>query len=430
MSCFAYSYDDNIKMDEKDLYHYYINHNYNENMFNSDGTLNKNYNSLKSACVISQIFDDHWDLLSDEEKGIILKHRPNAEKEVRKIINCYNKNLGGSVYECPNCHEVMFLGYTCKSRLCTSCGNKYKMERVENVLETAINCNHRHVVFTIPECLRKYFFSPFEDMINILFQAVRDTIYSILNEKYVTTTNKKTNKKRKKLKANNTKYTPGFFPFLHTFGRDIKWNPHIHVLIAELKLTDNTYIKWEYFDYDALSKRFQFILLKLMKKHLGKSFEKEKNKMYKIYKNGFYVYAEKKKFKNFSDGVKYVTRYCGRPAISENRIKKYDGENVTYCYNDHKDNSYHEVTVTAIKFIKILLRHLIPFEFKTIRYYGFYRKKHKLHDKIVKLISNAKAKIRKSLLKYKMLILRCYNRNPYKCIKCNCDMKYMCELVT
>ena len=36
-------------------------------------------------------------------------------------------------------------------------------------------------------------------------------------------------------------------------------------------------------------------------------------------------------------------------------------------YNEHKDNSYHEVTVTANEFIAILLRHLIPENFKTIR---------------------------------------------------------------
>lgn len=31
---------------------------------------------------------------------------------------------------------------------------------------------------------------------------------------------------------------------------------------------------------------------------------------------------------------------CSRPAISENRILNYDGINVTFFYNDHKDNSY------------------------------------------------------------------------------------------
>ncbi|MFQ9703030.1 MAG: transposase [Enterocloster clostridioformis] len=28
-------------------------------------------------------------------------------------------------------------------------------------------------------------------------------------------------------------FNPGFICVLHTFGRDLKWNPHIHALISE-----------------------------------------------------------------------------------------------------------------------------------------------------------------------------------------------------
>lgn len=74
--------------------------------------------------------------------------------------------------------------------------------------------------------------------------------------------------------VSKTKYTPGFFAFLHTFGLDLKWNPHIHVLIAEMKLSDDKWFKWEYFDFNALYKRFMKILLDLMDEYLkDKSFK-------------------------------------------------------------------------------------------------------------------------------------------------------------
>ena len=170
------------------------------------------------------------------------------------------------------------------------------------------------------------------------------------------------------------------------------------------------------------------ILLDLMSEELGPSFNNLKNQLYKKYTKGFYVYAEKKKFKTLKDGVEYITRYCGRPAISENRILNYDGKNVTFCYNDHKDNSYHEVTVTANEFIAILLRHLIPENFKTIRYYGFYKKKHNLHETMNKMISNEKKKIRRQLLHHKICILKFFHYNPYDCPKCGLAMKYFCEI--
>ena len=51
--------------------------------------------------------------------------------------------------------------------MCTSCVYKYKLERVENILNIAYNCNHRQIVFNIPNEFRKFFFYPF-DRINIL----------------------------------------------------------------------------------------------------------------------------------------------------------------------------------------------------------------------------------------------------------------------
>ena len=144
---------------------------------------------------------------------------------------------------------------------------------MESILQTAYNYNHRQIVFTIPEQLRKYFFFPFEKRINLLFKAVKKTIYSILNESYYK--RKKTGKVKKYISKN--KYTPGFFAFLHTFGRDLKWNPHIHILIAEIKLeNNNSCIPWKFFDYDVLSLRFQKILLDLLSFELGKSFSIEK----------------------------------------------------------------------------------------------------------------------------------------------------------
>ena len=412
----------NPKISIDDFKNHFLKNNYDENMFKDDGSFNPKYNSKKKTGIIAQIFEDHWDYVADDIKQNILHLKPNADKEINKIINCYNKNLGCSVYYCEHCDNYSYVSHTCKSRFCTSCGYKYKLSRVESIVKTAYKCKHRHIVFTCAKELWPYFFADFNKMINIYFEAVNLTIFSIFNESY-----KKVKGKLKKY-ASKVKKTPGFFSFLHTFGRPLNFNPHIHVLIAEIALTNSKCIKYEYFDFNALSIRFMKILLDLMSKELGTSFNKIKNNLYKKYTKGFYVYAEKKKFKNLKDGIEYVTRYCGRPAISENRILNYDGENVTFCYNDHKDNSYHEMTVTANEFMAILLRHLIPKNFKIIRYYGFYRKKHPLHDTINKMISNEKKKIRKCLLTHKMCILKFFHYNPYDCPKCGTSMIYFCEI--
>lgn len=128
-----------------------------------------------------------------------------------------------------------------------------------------------------------------------------------------------------------------------------------------------------------------------MEKHFGKkSFKDTKNKMYLKYKNVFHVNNKLEdngyKFNSIKELIRYITRYCSRPVIAESRILKYDGENVTWFYSDHTHEEYHEITESAESFITKILRHLLPSNYKSIRYYGFYNKSNKLCDKLITII--------------------------------------------
>ena len=79
----------------------FLPNNYNENMFNEDGTINNKYNSFKKTGIIPQIFEDHWDFVYAENKNVIDKFRPNASKEIAKVINCHNKSLGCDAFQVP-----------------------------------------------------------------------------------------------------------------------------------------------------------------------------------------------------------------------------------------------------------------------------------------------------------------------------------------
>ena len=373
--------------------------------------------------IIVSVFEDWWDDFYLEYKDCIDKYRPNANDEVHKMIDCHNKNLGFDLFFCDDCHECFTLAHTCKSRFCSSCGIKYQNNICENILQTCHKTKHRQIVFTIPKELRKLFFDDFFAL-NVLYDAVCDTLYSTVNGKVKKNTRNKL-KTRKLLKK-----IPGFFAFLHTFGRDLKFNPHIHVLIAETIFDDTIFKIYNYFDYDALSKRFQYILLDKLETYFGKTkFKDIKNKLYLNYKNGFYVYAEAKKFNSLIDGIKYVTRYCARPVIGLKRILDYDGNNVTFSYNDHKDDSYNEVTISVFKFMTLLLMHIIPKNFKTIRAYGFYNKKHHSSSKVNNLISKHLHAVRKKALTYFNLIKSSYNKNPLECPSCGKIMVYQLKVL-
>lgn len=82
--------------------------------------------------------------------------------------------------------------------------------------------------------------------------------------------------------------------------------------------SDDSIKKWDYFNFDDLSKRFQKILIDLLTELGPNVFSNwERQKAFYNHKNGFYVYAEKNKFDNLKDGIEYITRYCGRAPISK-----------------------------------------------------------------------------------------------------------------
>ena len=395
-----------------------------DSKFDNDGfIIMENNNNFKSTGIISNIFEDHFDNYYSKYKLTLDKYRPNAYNEVHKVIDCANHNLGASVYVCPNCSDVLFSHHTCKGKLCSSCGIKSQILKTNSILERASNVKHRHITFTIPSSLSHWFFYNLNSN-NLLFEAVSDTLYSIVNGKV----------KKKKTRKYNLKYSPGFFAFLHTFGRALNFNPHIHVIIAEFIVDKKKHFKkFNYFNYNALSKRFMKILLDKMEKFFGKNnFKDTKNKMYLSYPNGFYVNNKLQddniKFNSIEALIKYLVRYCSRPAMAESRILNYDGEFVTFFYKDHTNDEYHEVVDSAFGFITKLLRHLLPSNFKSIRYYGFYNNSSKFCDMIISVIDKEKSKFKKELLKWKNLILTSFLRIPIKCPNCGTLMECLFEV--
>ena len=181
----------------------------------------------------------------------------------------------------------------------------------------------------------------------------------------------------------------GMIATIHTFGRDLKWNPHIHCLISELiySFKKDKIKTFYHFNFTKLRKTIQFEFIRLIQETGGLKKPEEKNRLYKDHPKGFYVYAKfkstdndsndasaNKKSKDIQGCVNYFIRYAGRPATAENRITEYNKESktVSWFYNDHKDEKRHDVTDNVIDFIKRLIIHIPDYHFLTTRYYGFY----------------------------------------------------------
>lgn len=288
---------------------------------------------------IKDIFIEHWDNFCIYAKDNNLNIRDIVYFEVAKMMKCRTKHLGYSLYECPNCHNVHIQYHSCKSKFCTSCGNKYSKERVISITSKLYNCNHRHLVFTIHDALWNLLRVD-RNRLNLLFESVNITISSWFKDRY-----------------GKHGYKPGFILVSHSFERDDKWNPHIHALIAELGVSNNNCKKIDFIPFGMLRKRFQKFMLDLLEKDNGKDeFRKLKNQVYRTSKNGFYVRTKKNENLGTKQNVEYVLRYCGRPAFAASKILNIDGDYITFWYQRHEDDFFFVFDAKPIADSNIYLR--------------------------------------------------------------------------
>ena len=284
------------------------------------------------------------------------------------MLRCRDPKYGFLTYKCPNCGEVKTIPLTCKSRICTSCGKKHADEWAEKLAQSLHDVPHRHMVFTIPDTLRPVL-EKNHQLLRVLMDAVSLTMKRII--------------------ADRKKATPGVICVLHPYGKDLGFNPHVHVLATEGGLTKrNEWVNVNFFEYGKLRRIWQYELLTSLKANMPNTPETSQliNNLFKTYQNGFYVYAEQKLL-NAKKAARYIGRYIRHPAIAESRITNFDekANTVTFWYTQNGKRI--ETTITALEFIDKLVKLIPDKNFKLIRYYGAYSRKtrKKLHNAITAL---------------------------------------------
>ncbi len=367
----------------------------------------------KTIFTIKQIFKDWWNKFLEAYPNINI--RDVVFTNVSKMLKCKTWDLGYAIFKCPDCGNEKIVPHTCKSRMCSSCGNKYNKQRETSIFSKLFKCKHRHVVFTIPDELRIYFRQD-RKRFNYLFKAASITVNYWIKEKY----------KKKDI-------TPAYVSILHTFGRSLIFNPHIHMILMDGGISNKCkeFIKVNFFSYPSFRKRFMKVLLDMLEEDIGKDeFRKVKNEMYLKHKEGFYVFAPPSKFKSYTDLIKYVCRYVARPVMAESRIIDYDGQFVTFWYQRHNDDLIIIEKIHAFEFISRLIIHVPDYNFKQIRFYGAYHNSTTLKIDVVKLLTKEKADYKIKLNNWRSLILLSFKSDPLNCPVCKNIMIYYNSVYT
>jgi hypothetical protein len=316
---------------------------------------------------ISEILANHWNEFVSYWKEWI---RPVVFENVRKVLACRTPVLGCHIYHCNNCGHVELVPHSCKSRFCPTCGKHAADVWCNKVLNSLLDVPYHHLVLTIPWQLRRLILMNREEGLNLLCQSATLAISQWAHDV-------------KKMRM-------GIVLVIHTFGSDLKWHPHIHLIVTGGGLsldgkcwlsTDPKYLM----NHNGLKKRWRYqVITRLKKGHRKKKWRFPKSQSYfkkyyhfagmlnQLWRITWYAYIGASLLDpRFS--VRYIGRYTKRAVIAEYRIVAYSGKSITFSYKDYAEGGKLSFLSLRINtFIGRLIRHIPDKYFPMIRYCGIF----------------------------------------------------------
>lgn len=284
---------------------------------------------------------------------------------MESMLSCKDEKRGCFVAYCKKCNQFRIISFGCNSRLCTSCGKRHTdrwAEMLANKVKKGIM--HRHLVFSLPVELRepiKKNRSLQKIISDAAFKAIQKTFSSMKKKKII----------------------PGVIGVVHPFGKDLKFNPHVHCIVTEGGFDDKgIFVQLgQYVPYNLIHKIWQNEVLTSLKKYLPKEFI---DFLFRKYPKGFAAYVKPERIFSSKGLARYVGRYVRHPAIANSRIIGYNGEAVKFFYADH-EKKMHRIIMVVDEFISAIIQHIPEKNFRMIRYYGMYsrRKIRKVNQSII-----------------------------------------------
>jgi hypothetical protein len=169
----------------------------------------------------------------------------------------------------------------------------------------------------------------------------------------------------------------GIFTALHTFGRDLKRNVHIHLSVTAGGIDRKGNWRKLFFPAEPIKKMWKHRIIDLFRSayasgnfNLPTCYQNDNDFakwMSSLYEVNWYVYLQKPS-DDHKRNIEYLGRYIKRPPISEARIEAYDGKQVTFKFLDHYNSTIERITIPVLRFIASLIMHIPDRNFRMIRY--------------------------------------------------------------
>jgi len=314
---------------------------------------------IKPTYQLAQIIKDNRSKLDELNK--LNSHQKGV---LSCMTMCRTPAMGGQLLACKKCGATHYVYHSCRNRHCNSCGGMKRDQWVKNRKADMLPVKYFHMVFTLPHQLNEICLKNQKLLFDLLMKSAWQTL-------------KQFGKDHKYLGADL-----GAVMVLHTWGQNLAYHAHVHCLVPAGGITKqgkwrNTKLNGKFFApvkqmSSVFRGKFTDGLISLQNnKQITLDIPLDKNRKYlhPLYKNKWVVFA-KNSMPSGDKVIDYIGRYVHRVAISNSRIKHYDGKTVSFSWFNYRTSKTQISPLAAEEFLQRFVLHILPKGFPKIRHYG------------------------------------------------------------
>jgi Putative transposase. len=280
-------------------------------------------------------------------------------KAIGDITACRTPAMGGATYHCPDCDHYQYSYHSCGNRSCNKCGNERAQDWLIKAGSLLLAVDHFMVTFTLPGELRRMARSHQRLFYGLLMSCAAASLQTL---------------------GWDSRFVGGqlaMMGVLHTWGRDLSYHPHVHMIVAggglwkdeELWLASRS-------DFLVPVKALSVIFAAKFRDGLKKQAPELFGEIDPSLWGGSWVVHSQSVGKGQA-ALKYLATYIFRPAISNGRLLSMDNGTVTFRYQQSQTKQWKVCCLRAEEFIRRYLQHVLPRGFVKVRYYGLYGHRHR-----------------------------------------------------
>jgi DNA-directed RNA polymerase subunit RPC12/RpoP len=277
-----------------------------------------------------------------------------ARRALHAIARCRTPALGGHRYRCADCGGEHHAFHSCHHRACPRCGGQQTAAWTARQTERLLPVPYFLVTCTVPAALRPAFAARPEVLHDVFFAQAAAAVQAVA------------------ALPRHLGAELGMLGVLHTWGRQMQHHPHLHFIVPGGGLRPDRK-KWRRCRRPdwllpgeavaaALRRGFDEALRAAapdLHAQIGEA----------AWRQGWWVHIQPAG--SGENVVKYLARYVGRTAISDERIVAADDEAVTFRYRDSATQQARECTLDADEFLRRYLQHVPPPGQHRVRYFGW-----------------------------------------------------------